>query len=339
MDRSKLLKMLATLSANVVIAGSLTRLIRGDSMSLSEYAQRNPPVSQSGENNSSGSDTLPETDASGMSGENPSASSAGNGSPGTLGNPADGDLSGRPAGSGSPDGENLMTENLQNETSLLTGASLNGTSQLEQRVTLTDDFYYEPLSDHLRRYITGVSYPAVNTEEEAALPAVSYDDLRYVHVLHYDFDGNPAEGELICNEYIAQDLVEIFYELYYNEYQIERMVLIDEYDGDDTASMEDNNTSCFNYRVVEGSESLSKHAYGLAIDINPFYNPYVTYERDGTEKVSPAAALGYADRSVNFPYKIDEEDLCCRLFKEHGFIWGGNWNSLKDYQHFQKTPK
>ncbi|MCI9319310.1 MAG: M15 family metallopeptidase [Lachnospiraceae bacterium] len=274
-----------------------------------------------------------------MSGENPSASSAGNGSPGTLGNPADGDLSGRPAGSGSPDGENLMTENLQNETSLLTGASLNGTSQLEQRVTLTDDFYYEPLSDHLRRYITGVSYPAVNTEEEAALPAVSYDDLRYVHVLHYDFDGNPAEGELICNEYIAQDLVEIFYELYYNEYQIERMVLIDEYDGDDTASMEDNNTSCFNYRVVEGSESLSKHAYGLAIDINPFYNPYVTYERDGTEKVSPAAALGYADRSVNFPYKIDEEDLCCRLFKEHGFIWGGNWNSLKDYQHFQKTPK
>lgn len=339
MDRSKLLKMLATLSAIVVIAGSLTRLIRGDSMSLSEYAQRNPPVSQSGENNSSGSDTLPETDASGMSGENPSASSAGNGSPGTLGNPADGDLSGRPAGSGSPDGENLMTENLQNETSLLTGASLNGTSQLEQRVTLTDDFYYEPLSDHLRRYITGVSYPAVNTEEEAALPAVSYDDLRYVHVLHYDFDGNSAEGELICNEYIAQDLVEIFYELYYNEYQIERMVLIDEYDGDDTASMEDNNTSCFNYRVVEGSESLSKHAYGLAIDINPFYNPYVTYERDGTEKVSPAAALGYADRSVNFPYKIDEEDLCCRLFKEHGFIWGGNWNSLKDYQHFQKTPK
>ena len=339
MDRSKLLKMLATLSAIVVIAGSLTRLIRGDSMSLSEYAQRNPPVSQSGENNSSGSDTLPETDASGMSGENPSASSAGNGSPGTLGNPADGDLSGRPAGSGSPDGENLMTENLQNETSLLTGASLNGTSQLEQRVTLTDDFYYEPLSDHLRRYITGVSYPAVNTEEEAALPAVSYDDLRYVHVLHYDFDGNPAEGELICNEYIAQDLVEIFYELYYNEYQIERMVLIDEYDGDDTASMEDNNTSCFNYRVVEGSESLSKHAYGLAIDINPFYNPYVTYERDGTEKVSPAAALGYADRSVNFPYKIDEEDLCCRLFKEHGFIWGGNWKSLKDYQNFQKTPK
>ena len=132
---------------------------------------------------------------------------------------------------------------------------------------------------------------------------------------------------------------EIFHELYYNEYQIERMVLIDEYDGDDTASMEDNNTSCFNYRVVEGSSSLSKHAYGLAIDVNPFYNPYVTYEKDGTEKVSPVAALGYADRSVNFPYKIDEEDLCCRLFKEHGFIWGGNWNSLKDYQHFQKTLK
>ena len=237
-----------------------------------------------------------------------------------------------------PSGSLNGSDSSQDGTSL-TGAVLNGSSQASQRVSLTEDFYYEPLSDNLRRYITGVSYPAVQSEDEAAALAVDYDDLRYVHVLHYDFEGNPTEGELICNEYIAQDLVEIFHELYYSEYQIERMVLIDEYDGDDTASMEDNNTSCFNYRVVEGSESLSKHAYGLAIDINPFYNPYVTYDKDGSERVSPVAAQGYADRSVSFPYKIDEEDLCCRLFKEHGFIWGGNWNSLKDYQHFQKTPK
>lgn len=299
MDRSKLIKMLVMLSMIVVIAGGLTRLVRSNSMSLTEYAQLNSLSSDAG--------------------------SAGNASPDSN------------AG-GSQSSQDPAADKTQ-DTSQLTGAALNGTSQSEQRVSLTEDFYYEPLSDNLRRYITGVSYPAVSSEEEAASLAVSYDDLRYVHVLHYDFEGNPAEGELICNEYIAQDLVEIFYELYYNEYQIERMVLIDEYDGDDTASMEDNNTSCFNYRVVEGSDSLSKHAYGLAIDINPFYNPYVTYEKDGTQKVSPVAALGYADRTVSFPYKIDEEDLCCRLFKEHGFIWGGNWNSLKDYQHFQKTPK
>ena len=348
MDRSKLLKMLAMLTMIVVIAAGLMRLARSNSMSLSEYAQLNASSSAASEENSvpSGSenaaDSSQSSNASSGVADSQGTASAGNASGSKDSTAANDSHSGQnpTTAEGSQANPASTDGNLQNnETSQLTGTILNGTSQLEQRVTLTEDFYYEPLSDNLRRYITGITYPAVNSQEEAAALVISYDDLRYVHVLHYDFEGNPVEGELICNEYIAQDLVEIFYELYYSEYQIERMVLIDEYDGDDTASMEDNNTSCFNYRVVEGSKNLSKHAYGLAIDINPFYNPYVTYEKDGTEKVSPADAVGYADRSVNFPYKIDEEDLCCRLFKEHGFIWGGNWNSVKDYQHFQKTPK
>lgn len=185
--------------------------------------------------------------------------------------------------------------------------------------------------------MTGVSYPASTGENAVANPAITFEELRYVHVYHYDFNGEVSRGELICNEYIAQDLVEIFYELYRNEYQIEKILLIDEYDGDDDASMTDNNTSCFNYRVVSGSSSLSKHALGLAIDINPLYNPYITYNKDGTENVAPDAAAAFTDRSAGFPYKIDENDLCCKLFLQHGFIWGGNWNSVKDYQHFQKT--
>lgn len=215
----------------------------------------------------------------------------------------------------------------------LVGAILNREMSESQGTVYTEGFYYAPLSDNLKRYITGVSYP---DDSEETL-AVTYDDLRYVHIWHYNFDGEPAEGELICNQAIAQDLVEIFYELYYYQYQIEKVLLIDEYDGDDTASMEDNNTSCFNYRLVEGSTSLSKHALGLALDINPYYNPYITYDKSGNEQVSPVSASAYADRTGNFPYKIDESDLCYRLFIEHGFIWGGNWNSVKDYQHFQKT--
>lgn len=199
--------------------------------------------------------------------------------------------------------------------------------------TVAEDFYYEPLSDEIKERITGISYPAKDNGDLA----VTYDDLRYVHILHYNFDGMSTEGELICNKYIADDLLEIFYELHRNEYQLERVRLIDEYDGDDTASMEDNNTSCFNYRVVDGSTSLSKHALGLALDINPFYNPYVTYP-DGQIRISPKGSEPYADRNADFPYKIDENDLCYKLFTEHGFTWGGNWNSLKDYQHFQKTP-
>lgn len=219
-------------------------------------------------------------------------------------------------------------------------------------VATVDSFCYEELTDEVKARITGISYPI--TEEEAdslAIPAVnlvsdpatlqiSYDDLRYLKVLYYDFDGNVQEGELICNVSIAEDLKEIFYELYRNQYPIQSIRLIDDYNGDDTASMEANNTSCFNYRVVDGTTSLSKHALGCAIDINPFYNPYVVFDKtgNGQDYISPKGSEIYADRSKDFAYKIDEQDLCYRLFKEHGFTWGGSWNSCKDYQHFQKTP-
>lgn len=212
-----------------------------------------------------------------------------------------------------------------------------------ERVSYTEGFYYEPLSNDLISYITGISYPALPSEApEGTLNIgeqndISYADLRYVHIIHYDFDGKLAEGELICHNSIAEDLVEIFYDLYASEYQVEKVTLIENYNGDDTASMADNNTSCFNYRVVDGTKSLSRHALGLAIDINPLYNPYIRYDKKGGQTVSPVEGGAYADRTVSFPYKIDPDDLCYRLFTEHGFTWGGNWNSSKDYQHFQKA--
>lgn len=218
----------------------------------------------------------------------------------------------------------------------------NGSSSPE-RVSYKEGFYYEPLSNDLISYITGTSYPALPSEApEGTLNVgeqndISYADLRYVHIIHYDFDGKLAEGELICHNSIAEDLVEIFYDLYASEYQIEKVTLIENYNGDDTASMADNNTSCFNYRVVDGTKSLSRHALGLAIDINPLYNPYIRYDKKGGQTVSPVEGEAYADRTVSFPYKIDPDDLCYRLFTEHGFTWGGNWNSSKDYQHFQKA--
>lgn len=218
------------------------------------------------------------------------------------------------------------------------------------RIVYQEGFYYEPLSDEIRARITGISYP-VSESEASSLnllnpntlkgdqsPAISYDDLRYLSVLHYDFNGNVQTGELICNKGIVEDLAEIFYELYLNEYQIEKIRLVDEYLGDDEASMEDNNTSCFNYRTVPNSNSMSKHALGCAIDINPFYNPYIVTNRaEGTTTVSPAGSDTYVDRSASFEHKIDTDDLCYRLFKEHGFEWGGSWKNSKDYQHFQKV--
>ncbi|MCR2046674.1 M15 family metallopeptidase [Acetatifactor muris] len=321
MDRDKIIKMVVILAAIVIIAGSLSKIMSQNSMSLTEYAKLNdlPLESPSDSTPEPSSDSQPESSSDSDGQNSPSAdSSAGSQEEST------------------PAAES-QTEASPAPSSQLTGASLNGNTQLEERCTLAEGFYYEPLSDNLRRYMTGISYPAAE-EENAAPPEITFEELRYVHILHYDFEGNSTEGELICNEFIAQDLTEIFQELYRNEYQLEKVLLIDEYDGDDTASMEDNNTSCFNYRPVEGSANLSKHAFGLAVDINPLYNPYITY-REGSENILPVSAADYADRTVNFPYKIDENDLCYKLFIQHGFTWGGNWNNVKDYQHFQKIPQ
>ena len=197
-----------------------------------------------------------------------------------------------------------------------------------ERITYMDGFYYEPISNEVFKRISGISYPVDCT--------VQLDELRYVVLKYIDFNGETKNGELICNRSVAEDLTEIFYELYKADYRIESIKLVDEFGGDDTASMLANNTSCFNYRVVEGTTRLSNHAYGLAIDINPFYNPYITYKKDGSVSISPKGSEAYADRSLDFPYKIDENDLAYKLFKEHGFKWGGDWNNSKDYQHFEK---
>ncbi len=314
-DRNKILKMTVILALICVVVGSLTRVAKKNSMTLEDYAKQNPELAyqvKGSEQQTQDSSQAKAEDSQ------PEASQT------------DASETGLPQDASGSEPE---------PASSLTGASLNRDIPEEERTLYTEGFYYEPLSDNLQRYITGISYPVVQEGAGEAPLSITYEELRYVHIWHYDFNGEPAEGELICNQAIAQDLVEIFYELYRNEYQIEKVLLIDEYDGDDTASMEDNNTSCFNYRLVEGSTSLSKHALGLAIDINPLYNPYITYNQDGSQKVSPVSAQAYSDRSLSFPYKIDENDLCYRLFVEHGFTWGGNWNSSKDYQHFQKTPK
>ena len=141
---------------------------------------------------------------------------------------------------------------------------------------------------------------------------------------------------MICHKDVAKDLINIFRQLYEAKYPIERMQLIDDYNADDITSMNHNNTTCFNYRAVAGSKKLSNHSMGKAVDINPLYNPYVKRRADGSYKISPEMGRKYADRSRNFKYKIDKDDLAYRLFTKYGFRWGGNYRSLKDYQHFEK---
>ena len=168
---------------------------------------------------------------------------------------------------------------------------------------------------------------------DAQPEGVRLDTLR---VMYVDFLGESQKGIIICNTTISSDLREIFQALYEAKYPIERIRPISEYDDDDERSMRANNTSCYCYRVIAGSTKLSKHARGLAIDINPLYNPCVRRKKDGTLIVQPATGRSYVDRSKAFKYKITKHDLCYRLFIQHGFQWGGSWHSLKDYQHFER---
>jgi hypothetical protein len=189
----------------------------------------------------------------------------------------------------------------------------------------TEDFYSSEITDEIFARIKGKSF-----KDECTLPR---EDLRYLHVLHKDKDGNVHEGEMIVNKHIAEDVLDILRELYENNYPIERMKLVDEYNADDELSMEDNNSSSFNFRFISHTTRVSNHGLGLAVDINPLYNPY-TKVVDGERIVEPVTGEPYLDREASFDYKIEKGDLCYNLFIEHGFEWGGEWPDRKDYQHF-----
>ena len=194
-------------------------------------------------------------------------------------------------------------------------------------VCFAEGFTASAIDDEIFARIKGKSY-----KDNCPVPL---EDLRYLRVLHVGFDGQTHEGEMICNTSIAEDLLDIFQKLYEAGYQIEKIRLVDEYNADDELSMRDNNSSCFNFRFISHTTTISKHGLGLAVDINTLYNPYVKMV-DGKFNLEPATAGDYVDRSRDFPHKIDENDLCYKLFTEHGFEWGGNWKSVKDYQHFEK---
>lgn len=162
----------------------------------------------------------------------------------------------------------------------------------------TQPFTISPIPDDIFAKMQGKSY-----KDNCTVPR---EDLRYLKALHVGFDGKTHTGELVVSRLIA----------------------------DDEKSMSDNNSSAFNFRYISYSTKLSKHALGLAVDINTLYNPYVK-NVDGRRNVEPANAEKYTDRSIEFPHKIDHDDLCYKVFAEHGFEWGGDWEHAKDYQHFE----
>ncbi len=332
----KILKDVLLLLGIIIVTAAAARFLAGGE-TLLQYAQNNPGSTASSSagssSDSSSTDSSSNSSSTGSSSDSSSAASI-EASLAAVMEPAEPEITQESGvlssgSSGSTGSDSLAKELSDSSTDTSQQVAETATeSNNPERVVYMENFYYEPISNDIFKRISGISYP-VDCK-------VSLDELRYLSMLYVDFDGNTQTGEMIVNKDLAQDVIEIFYELYTNNYQIQSIKLIDEYGGDDNASMMANNTSSFNYRVVEGTTRLSNHATGRAIDLNPFYNPYITYNSDGTQNISPEGSEAYADRSASFPYKIDENDLAYKLFKAHGFTWGGNWNSVKDYQHFQK---
>ncbi len=178
----------------------------------------------------------------------------------------------------------------------------------------------------MRRRMTGVSW-------RPGCP-VGVGKLRLLRLSYWGFDHAVHQGQLIVNESAAKALTRVFGLLFAARYPIQQMRVIDVFGGSDERSMLADNTSAFNCRRVRGTTSWSEHAYGLAVDINPFENPEVL-----GGAVYPPAAAAWAGRSRHSPAMIRHGDAVWRAFISAGWKWGGDWTSPKDYQHFSANGR
>jgi len=168
---------------------------------------------------------------------------------------------------------------------------------------------------------------------------VRCSQLQVVHFAYADFDGHVHDdGEIMVMAAVAPQVQTIFKLLLERRVPLARARLMENYHGDDAASMADNNTSAFNHRPITGGTVPSLHAYGLAIDINPLQNPYLRCDAKGLVDISPPAGRPYATRLPIRPGMVDQQVV--DIFAVHGFpIWGGDWRQPIDYQHFQVSRK
>ncbi len=166
---------------------------------------------------------------------------------------------------------------------------------------------------------------------------VPIKDLRYIRVKHRNFYRSEKMGEIIVHKDVADEVVEIFRELYKIKYPIRQMRLVSDFRGSDWQSIEADNTSAFNCRKATGSKKWSKHSYGKAIDINPIENPYISrkgyisHKKSLFYKKREHKKSTYADKAV-----LVKGDKAIQIFEKYGWIWGGDWSGVKDYQHFSK---
>ncbi len=160
---------------------------------------------------------------------------------------------------------------------------------------------------------------------------VAIKDLRLLTIPYYGFDNQIHQGILIVNKHIVHTTLYIFHQLFERHFPIQEMVLIDHYNKEQRKVLNEINTIAFNCRRMTGNTHLfSIHSYGLAIDINPLLNPYIS-----NHLVIPHQGIKFINRHLKVPGMINRGDYIYHLFTQQGWQWGGNWRTIKDYMHFE----
>lgn len=155
-----------------------------------------------------------------------------------------------------------------------------------------------------------------------------FDALAHVELSHVTFDGGIAHGELVVAAALASRAVELFRRLYQLGFPIRQLKLVDDYDASDDASMAADNSSAFNFRLIAGTNLISQHALGRAIDINPVENPWRRPDR-----ILPPAGEAYADRTQVRPGMFVRPGPVVAVLDELGWEWGGDWRHAVDDHH------
>ncbi len=159
------------------------------------------------------------------------------------------------------------------------------------------------------------------------IPIEIVEQQTLISVEYFSFDNQLHLGQLVVNKSLSAEILAIFREIKQLKFPIEKVIPISFYNWDDEISMQNNNSSCFNFRLIKGTNRLSKHAFGKAIDINPMQNPFIKQN-----SIEPKNAV----YDITQKGTIRDNSQIVRIFSDFGWEWGGNWTNSKDYQHFEK---
>lgn len=204
--------------------------------------------------------------------------------------------------------------------------------ELVDRRLETPDHLPPPATDEFAPVVQDVPDDVLARSTWSPECPVARRDLRYVLVTFWGFDGETHTGELLVHADVVDAVVAGFAHLHERRFPIEEMRVVTEADLDAPATGDGNNTTAFVCRPSRGSTSWSEHAYGRAVDINPFHNPYVK-----GEVVLPELATAYVDRAAQRPGMLTDADV--EGFVRSGWGWGGRWSSLYDWMHLSANGR